>query len=97
MNRNDVSENETPYLVRGVSWSQPPLFSIVAYDRATLALHVQQYTYSGEIFIPGKRMSSASPMIVILSGHLEAVFPDAILGGDRIAGLSYSEKAWRER
>lgn len=90
------SAGENIFLVRGVSWSRPPLFREVYFDETTRTIYVDSYTYNGEIFIPGKRYSEPSPIIVCITFTPSAVFPTAIIGGDRIAGRSFHKEAWRE-
>jgi hypothetical protein len=85
---------ENAYLVRAVSWSEPPLFRTIYFDGASRTLYVDSYTFNGEIFIPGKRVSEPSPIIVCLDFVPSAVIPDAIIGGDRILALSFRDEAW---
>ena len=88
--------DERVYLVRGVSWSRPPLFTMAAVNLDDRTLYVLQYTYNGEIYIPGHWESQASPLIVIVEGEISGVVPDAVWGGDWVMGRSFSEYAWSE-
>lgn len=90
------SLGEGVFLVRGVSWSTPPLFREVYFDKATRTIYVDSYTYNGEIFIPGRRLSAPSPIIVCLEVAASTVVPTATIGGDRIAARSLRKQAWRE-
>jgi len=97
-NPKQLKDGEISYLVRGVSWSKPPQFSLVTFDRTTGTLYVIQYTYNGEIFIPGQYESSPNPVIVVLDSKISQVVPDAVRGGDWIMGRAgwSSDKAWKE-
>lgn len=90
------SPGEAIFLIRGVSWSRPPLFREIYVDEATRTIYVDSYTYNGEIFIPGKSFSEPSPIIACLRFTPSAVIPNAIIGGDRIAGRSLRKDVWRE-
>jgi hypothetical protein len=74
-----------PYLVRGVSFSSPPLYTIVRHDLATGRLLVQQFTYDGEMLMPFRWVAEPNALVVILPRPPEHVYSDAVLGGDWIA------------
>ena len=97
-NPKQLKGNEIPFLVRGVSWSKPPLFSLVTLDRSNGTLYAIQYTYNGEIYIPGKYESIPNPIIAVLDVQVSQVIPDAVWGGDWIMGRAgwSSDKAWKE-
>lgn len=96
--KNEIhkSPGEIVFLVRGVSWSAPPLFREIYFDTETRTLYVDSYTYNGEIFIPGKRLSLASPIIVCLGFSPVAIVPNATIGGDRIVARFVRREGWRE-
>lgn len=91
-----LKPNKQAYLVRGVSWSRPPWYSLVAMDKKEQTLYVLQYTYNLELYIPGNYQSEAYPLIVLLDEEIVEVVPDAVWGGDWIMGGLSSEYAWRE-
>ena len=74
-----------PYLVRGVLYSSPPLFTILRFDAATARLLVQQYTYNGEMLMPFGWVAEPNALVVFLPRPPEHIYPDAVLGGDWIA------------
>ena len=76
---------EQPYLVRGVLYSSPPLYTIVRFDPATTRLLVQQFTYNGEMVMPFRWVAQPNALVVFLRRPPEHVYPDAVLGGDWIA------------
>ena len=77
--------NAQPYLIRGVLFSSPPLFTVVRYDAATARLLVQQFTYDGEMLMPFRWVAEPNALVVFLPRPPEHVYPDAVLGGDWIA------------
>jgi hypothetical protein len=85
-----------PFLARGVSWGNPPMCTLVYYDMQTNHLHIDQYTYNLEIYIPGKYKSLPNPMIFLAEKEPVKIIPNAIWGGDRIVGLLTHPYAWKE-
>ena len=73
-----------PYLVRGVSFSSHPDYSIVRFDAATGRLLVQQFTYDGEVMMPFRWVAEPNALVVFLPRAPEHIYPDAVLGGDWI-------------
>jgi hypothetical protein len=79
------SEGEAqPYLVRGVLFSSPPLFTVVRFDTAKARLLVQQFTYNGEMLMPFRWVAEPNAVVVFLSRSPEHIYSDAVLGGDWI-------------
>jgi len=73
------------YLVRGVLFSSPPLFTIIRFDPVTARLLVQQFTYDGEMMMPFRWVAEPNALVIFLPRSPGNVFPDAVLGGDWIA------------
>ena len=73
-----------PYLVRGVSFSSHPAYSIVRFDPATGHLLIQQFTYDGEVLMPFRWVAEPNALVVFLPRAPEHIYPDAVLGGDWI-------------
>lgn len=95
----ELHDNEIPYLVRGVSWSRPPWFSIVAMDRGKKILFVIQYTTNFELAWPGLHWRmEPNPVIAVVDQEIDETLTRAVIGGDRIMGtkMHYGEKAWDE-
>ena len=90
------SESDSAFLIRGVSWSQPPLFRKVYVEADDKTVNVNSYTYNGEIFIPGNRSSVQSPVIVLLPFTPTNAYCDAVIGGDRIMGMYLHQKVRNE-
>lgn len=95
----ELQDSNVPYLVRGVSWSEPPWFSIVAMDREKKILFVIQYTTNFELAWPSLHWRMRPyPVIAVLDREIEKALAQAVIGGDRIMGdkMYYGEKAWDE-
>ncbi len=95
----ELADDERPYLVRGVSWSEPPMFSIVAVDHERRVLYVTQYTHNWEMAWPGLHWKMRPrPVIVVLEQEIGDAMTRAVIGGDMVLGfwLRYRE-FWRER
>ncbi len=73
-----------PYLVRGVSFSTRPYYTIVRSDADGGRLLVQQFTWDGEMLMPFRWVSQPNALVVFLPHSPEHIYPDAILGGDWI-------------
>jgi hypothetical protein len=73
-----------PYLVRGVSFSSRPDFTVLRFDTATGRLLVQQFTWNGEMLMPFRWVAEPNALVVFLPRSPEHIYPDAILGGDSI-------------
>jgi hypothetical protein len=86
----------TPFLLRGVTWTNPPLYTIVYWKRDGTSICIEQYSWDGEIYVPGHFASVAKPVIAFLDREPTAVFPRAILGGDRIMTEMAAPYAWGE-
>jgi hypothetical protein len=71
-----------PRLVRGVSFSSHPVFTIVRFDAGRLL--VQQFTWDGEMLMPFRWVAEPNALVVFLPREPEHIFPDAVLGGDWI-------------
>jgi len=91
-----ASKTNAPYLIRGVTWGVPHSYSLVYFSRATDVLYIEQYTYNGELYIPGKYESVAHPVIAILSKEPNDIVPNAIWGGDWIMRGLFSPHSWKE-
>jgi hypothetical protein len=72
------------HLVRGVSFSSHPAYTIARFDADSGRLLVQQYTWDGEMLMPFRWVSEPNALVVFLPRSLERIYPDAILGGDWI-------------
>lgn len=95
-----LADHEIAYLLRGVTWSRPPMFSVVALNAAQGVLHVVQYDYSGELLIPFMvHESVAYPVIAILDREIVDVRSGAVTGGDAAMRWQsvYGEYAWVEK
>ena len=95
----ELADDDIPYLVRGVPWSEPPMFSIVAVDRDQRILYVTQYTHNFEMAWPGLHWKMRPrPVIVVLKQEIGRAMTRGIIGGDRVLGLwlRYGE-FWSER
>src|SRR5262249_11318386 len=73
-----------PHLVRGVSFSSHPVFTIVRFDGDSGRLLVQQFTWDGEMLMPFRWIAEPSPVVVLLPRVPQHIYPDAVLGGDWI-------------
>lgn len=73
-----------PYLIRGVSFSTRPDFTVVRFDAPTGRLLIQQATYDGEILMPGRWVAEPNALVVLLPSAPEHVYPQPLLGGDRL-------------
>lgn len=73
-----------PLLVRGVSFSTKPAYTILRFDAATECLLIQQFTYDSETMMPFRWVSGPNAFVVFLPRAPEHVYPDAVLGGDSI-------------
>jgi hypothetical protein len=73
-----------PHLVRGLSFSSHPDFTVVRFDAETGRLLVQQFTYNGEMVMPFRWAADPNALVVFLPRAPERVYPDAVLGGDGI-------------
>jgi len=95
----ELGDNDIPYLVRGVTWSEPPDFSIVAVDREQKILYVTRYTYNFEILLPGMHWKMAPrPTIAVLQQEIDGAMPRAMVGGDVIMFFYYRyNQYWEER
>jgi len=88
-------EGLTPYLIRGVSYSEYPTFSIVKINKDLGWVYVYQATYNGEIYIPGvKYVSQPSPIVVFLSMKPQKIYSAADVGGDMILGRVNLNEVW---
>ncbi len=92
-------DDDIPYLVRGVTWSEPPEFSIVAVDREQRILYVTRYTYNFEFLWPGLHWKmTPRPFIVVIEQDIDDAMPRAMVGGDMIMIIYYRYKRyWEER
>ena len=95
-NPKKIPDDYKPFLARGVSWSNPPMCTLVYYDKETNHLHIEQFTFNFEIYIPGKYKQSPNPVIFLAKKAPTKVIPDAIWGGDRILSISNHPYAWKE-
>jgi len=95
----ELADDDIPYLVRGVTWSEPPDFSIVAVGREQKVLYVTRYTYNFEFFWPGLHWKMAPrPAIAVLQREIHGAMPRAMVGGDAIMFFYYRYKQyWEER
>ena len=73
-----------PYLVRGASYSIPPMYTVLQFDDAGSNLSVEQYTYNGEMLMPFRWVAEPDAIVTFLPRAPEHVFPGAMLGGDVI-------------
>lgn len=73
-----------PYLVRGVSYSSRPVYTIVRFESSTGTLFVQQATYNGEMVMPFRWMAEPNALVVLLSRAPEQIYSHPLLGGDWI-------------
>jgi hypothetical protein len=81
-----------PYLVRAVSYSVPPVLTVVRFDPEKAGILIKQFTYNGEMFWPYWRKTH-NAIIAYLPKAPQAVYPLAVLGGD---GVGTGEK-WVDR
>ncbi len=85
-----------PFLVRGVSYSEPT-FSIVKCDRKHGWVYVYQATYNGEMYVPGVRYRpEAAPIVVFLEDRPRRVIASANVGGDGIFRGVRPDDMWHE-
>lgn len=94
-----LEKNEIAYLVRGVSWDRPPLFSIVAMEREKKILYVIQYTHNFEMALPGMHWKmEPHPVIAVVDQKVGEVLTRAVIGGDHMMRIKtyYGEKVWDE-
>lgn len=72
-----------PYLIRALSYSIPPLLTVVRFDSEEARIVVKQFTYNGEIFLPYWR-ETHNAIVAYLPKAPQAIYPLAVLGGDGI-------------
>lgn len=73
-----------PYLVRGVSYSTHPAYTVVRFDTPTGRLFVEQATYDGEMFMPFRWVVEPNALVVCLPQAPQHIYPYPRLGGDGI-------------
>ena len=73
-----------PYLVRGLSFSTHPVYTLVKFDAVTGGLFVKQATYNGEILMPYRGSEEPNALVVMLPRAPEHVYPWSVMGGDGV-------------
>lgn len=71
-----------PYLVRGVSYSPRPTYTVVRFDPTGASLLVQQVSWDGEMLMPFRWVAEPNALVVFLPREPDRIYPDAVLGGD---------------
>lgn len=81
-----------PYMVRGVSFTSRPSYTVVRFDATGARLLVQQMSYDGEMLMPFRWVAEPNALVVFLPRVPEHIYTDAVLGGDWI----FRGKKWSE-
>jgi hypothetical protein len=81
-----------PYMVRGVSFTSRPSYTVVRFDATAARLLVQQVSYDGEMLMPFRWEAGPNALVVFLPRVPEHIYPDAVLGGDWI----FRGKKWSD-
>ena len=88
----DSRQNFQPYLIRGVSFTSHPSYTVVRFDTTGARLLIQQVSYDGEMLMPFRWVAEPNAFVVLLPQAPDHIYPDAVLGGDWI----FRGKKWSD-